>query len=584
MADLRKLKEITKELERQRDILTRHNETAKSYQQAQKAIKSLSADIVNLEEKRDKVADRATKEANTLNIEKQILKLKKTGIGAANKELNLEKQINGLRDAASKNDKETVRQAKAYANLLEDVSTGSKDLEDVLNTIATEDFGIMNKAAEQLAETLRNSPDLTDKLKVEADAQQKIDNFRDKISETSALLSSKKAMGVAAIGMAVKLMSDFAEKALDVRQSLGTTAMESGRVAGNMMIAGASAKVVGGNVQEAEAAVKSLAEEFGSTSFITAGISKQLGLVTGQFALSGANAGKLLKSMQSISGASMETNLNLISSAGELARAEGVAPGKVLNDIASDTETFAKFGQDGGKNLIKAGIAAAKLGMSMSEIAGIASNLLDFESSIEKSMEASMLLGRQVNLDKARELALTGDLAGLTEEVKKQVGSQAEFEAMNVVQRQALADAIGTSVADLGKMVAGEQTSAQIAEKNAAKQKKNLQTQKLLAYVTAGGAVAQIFASLAKVPFGLGLLAAGGIATGMYGMMRSAPKMQTGGTVKETGMAVVHKGETVSGTAGQFGGESNKLLRQLISQNEVLMNRLTNKVGDLALS
>ena len=584
MADLRKLKEITKELERQRDILTRHNETAKSYQQAQKAIKSLSADIVNLEEKRDKVADRATKEANTLNIEKQILKLKKTGIGAANKELNLEKQINGLRDAASKNDKETVRQAKAYANLLEDVSTGSKDLEDVLNTIATEDFGIMNKAAEQLAETLRNSPDLTDKLKVEADAQQKIDNFRDKISETSALLSSKKAMGVAAIGMAVKLMSDFAEKALDVRQSLGTTAMESGRVAGNMMIAGASAKVVGGNVQEAEAAVKSLAEEFGSTSFITAGISKQLGLVTGQFALSGANAGKLLKSMQSISGASMETNLNLISSAGELARAEGVAPGKVLNDIASDTETFAKFGQDGGKNLIKAGIAAAKLGMSMSEIAGIASNLLDFESSIEKSMEASMLLGRQVNLDKARELALTGDLAGLTEEVKKQVGSQAEFEAMNVVQRQALADAIGTSVADLGKMVAGEQTSAQIAEKNAAQQKKNLQTQKLLAYVTAGGAVAQIFASLAKVPFGLGLLAAGGIATGMYGMMRSAPKMQTGGTVKETGMAVVHKGETVSGTAGQFGGESNKLLRQLISQNEVLMNRLTNKVGDLALS
>ena len=76
MADLRKLKEITKELERQRDILTRHNETAKSYIQAQKAIKSISADIVNLEEKRDKAADRATKEANTLNIEKQILKLK----------------------------------------------------------------------------------------------------------------------------------------------------------------------------------------------------------------------------------------------------------------------------------------------------------------------------------------------------------------------------------------------------------------------------------------------------------------------------------------------------------------------------
>ena len=34
-----------------------------------------------------------------------------------------------------------------------------------------------------------------------------------------------------------------------------------------------------------------------------------------------------------------------------------------------------------------------------------------------------------LNLDKARELALSGDLKGFDEEVKNQVGSQAEFEA-----------------------------------------------------------------------------------------------------------------------------------------------------------
>ena len=61
------------------------------------------------------------------------------------------------------------------------------------------------------------------------------------------------------------------------------------------------------------------------------------------------------------------------------------------------------------------------------------------------------------------------------------------------------------------------------------------------------------------------------------------PKAQTGGVVRETGMAVVHKGETIAGT--QFGGrESNKLLKQMIEQNATLMNRLTNRVGDLALS
>jgi hypothetical protein len=80
---------------------------------------------------------------------------------------------------------------------------------------------------------------------------------------------------------------------------------------------------------------------------------------------------------------------------------------------------------------------------------------------------------------------------------------------------------------------------------------------------------------------GGGIGIAGGVAAGAaQGML---PKAQTGGVVRETGMAVVHKGETIAGT--QFGGrESNKLLKQMIEQNATLMNRLTNKVGDLALS
>ena len=584
MADLREQKRITAELQKQKEILEAHNKESQAYKKATQEINRLNVERVRVEGEIADAKKRASKEADTISLEKQILRLKNTGLGAANKELGLEKQISGLKIAQSKNNKEIVRQSQSYARLLQGISDGSMDLEAVLRTIAEEDFGMMNEAAEQLAETLRNSPNLTQKLKIEAQAQQKINDFRDKISETSALLSSKKAMGVAAIGVAVKLMTDFANKALEVRQSLGTSAVDSARLAGNLTLAGTAAKAVGGNSQEAEAAVMSLVDEFGSLSVVSAGVSTQLGLITGQFGLSGANAGKLLKQMEAINGASIETNLSLISSVGELARAEGVAPAKVLNDIAGDTETFAKFARDGGKNIAAAAIQAAKLGLNMATVAGIAENLLDFESSIEKQMEASVLLGRQLNLDKARELSLMGDLEGLQKEVLRQVGSEAEFNAMNVVQRKAMADAIGVSVADLGKMVAGEKTSAQAAADKVKAQEKSLQLEKYLAFVTAGGAVAQIFASLAKIPFGLGLLAAGGAAMGMYGMMRSAPKLQTGGVVRESGMAVVHRGETVSGTAGQFGGESNKLLKELISQNASLMGKLTNKVGDLALS
>ena len=634
MADLREQKAITKELERQRDLLIRHNEESKVYQQAQAKIRKLSADLVNLEEQLNKKRDRVSKEANTLNIQKQIERLQKTGLGSLNKKLSLESQIKILKEGQSKNDKETVRQTKAYSDLLQDVATGSKDLEAVLNTIATEDFGIMNEAAEQLAETLRNSPNLTDKLRIEAQAQQKIDDFRDKISEASAFLSSPKAMGVAAVGLLVQQMGDFVSKAFEARQALGTTAVESARVAGNLKVAGLAAKAVGGSSEQAEAAVMSLVDEFGSVSVISAGVSKQLGLITGQFGLSGDNAGKLLKQMQAINGASIETNLELIGAVGELARAEGVAPAKVLNDIAGDTETFAKFAKDGGKNIGAAAIQAAKLGLSMATVAGIAENLLDFETSIEKQMEASVLLGRQVNLDKARELSLMGDLEGLQKEVLKQVGSEAEFNAMNVVQRKSLADAIGVSVADLGKMVAGEKTSAQVAEDQVKAQKKQADLQMAMmgamvgmqavqASIVAleavrGGllgknlakTVASAGASLAKgvgsIFSGLGFLGPVGIGlalaatAGMFALSRKAasevPKAETGGMVTKSGLAEIHKGEAISGTKNEMGfgadmTETNRLLKQSLSeskqlreQNLQLMNRLTNKVGDLALS
>ena len=62
-------------------------------------------------------------------------------------------------------------------------------------------------------------------------------------------------------------------------------------------------------------------------------------------------------------------------------------------------------------------------------------------------MNVQVLLGRQLNLDKARELALSGDLEGVLAEVKNQVGGTEALSRMNVVQRKALADAVAMSVA-----------------------------------------------------------------------------------------------------------------------------------------
>tara|TARA_B100000085_G_C18537169_1_gene510467 strand:- start:40 stop:1773 length:1734 start_codon:yes stop_codon:yes gene_type:complete len=575
MADLRQQKLITQELERQRDLLIRHNEESKVYQQAQIAIRKLSADLVNIEKEIETTKNKYRRKSSDVSLEKKIVDLEKSALGTMKKRLGLTGAIEEAREKIKNGTDDEVKNAGKYLSLLEDINNGSKDLSDVMETIATEDFGDMNNKAEKLGQILEKYPDILDNLGKE----KKFADMIDQIKDTLGLIDLKKTFTFAGI---LALATEFASSMLEVRQSLGTSVVESARVAGNLKIAGLAAKAVGGSSEQAEAAVMSLVDEFGSVSVITAGVSKQLGLITGQFGLSGDNAGKLVKQLQAINGASIETNLNLISSVGELARAEGVAPAKVLNDIAGDTETFAKFAKDGGKNIAAAAIQAAKLGLNMATVAGIAENLLDFESSIEKQMEASVLLGRQLNLDKARELSLMGDLEGLQKEVLKQVGSEAEFNAMNVVQRKALADAIGVTVSDLGKMVAGEQTSAQLAEERARSAQKAVQLERIAAMVTAAGAVPEIFRSLAKIPFGLGIPLAGAAVAGMFSLMKSAPKAQTGGVVRETGMAVVHKGETIAGT--QFGGrESNNLLKELIAQNATLMGKLTNKVGEMAL-
>jgi hypothetical protein len=162
---------------------------------------------------------------------------------------------------------------------------------------------------------------------------------------------------------------------------------------------------------------------------------------------------KTLSVMESISSASRDVLINQMRTNAAMIEAAGIAPGDVMKDIASNAEYFAKFAKEGGSNLINAGTAARKLGLNMSHVSSISNSLLDFESSIEKQLEVSMLLGRQINLDKARQLAFTGKHKEMMEEVLKQVGGEAEFSKMNYIQREKLAQSVGVEVEQLARLV-----------------------------------------------------------------------------------------------------------------------------------
>lgn len=99
--------------------------------------------------------------------------------------------------------------------------------------------------------------------------------------------------------------------------------------------------------------------------------------------------------------------------------------------------------------LAKAVLEANKLGISLEKSRDMANSLLDFESSIENELEAEVLLGRGLNLEKARSLALDGDSVGAGKELLRQAGSLNELTKLNVIQRKSLAQSFGMSSDEL---------------------------------------------------------------------------------------------------------------------------------------
>jgi len=109
-----------------------------------------------------------------------------------------------------------------------------------------------------------------------------------------------------------------------------------------------------------------------------------------------------------------------------------------------------------GKNpkaLVNAAAAARKLGISLSEIEDVADGLLDFESSIRAELEAELLTGQQINLDRARGLALMNDMEGLSNEIANNQDILNAFQSDNRLAQQAIEKSLGLSSDQIAKII-----------------------------------------------------------------------------------------------------------------------------------
>lgn len=262
------------------------------------------------------------------------------------------------------------------------------------------------------------------------------------VLETASLLTSSfaGATGGLLIGLGYGL-----KQVMKVNQELGYSVDQ-------LNIASTEAGLLGFFIDGAGDNLKTLNDEFGGTKNISAGVQTDIGLMSLYAGATGVQLAKLTGTFARLNSGSTGIAMDMIETTRQLAFQRGVAPGQVLQDMADAAEETATFSKGTGRNLIEAAVAARELGVSLQTAGGVANNLLDFESSITKELELSAMLGKSINLNRARGLAYAGKTTEAVQEAVKQLGGYNAFVKMDPIMRKQTADLLGVSVSELEKM------------------------------------------------------------------------------------------------------------------------------------
>jgi len=378
---------------------------------------------------------------------------------------NQQKETNDL--AKSLGDDITPQQAKGIAEVLSlsrDLS--ELNIEDTIQIEAATNE-IDNKIA-NLQKVLKLNDKVLDSLKKQNIASGNI--AKSTKEEKESLKASDKAseqlkekfQGIS------ETLESAARQVFNIFGFLGLAFAAAGKFAGKIAETNREIGNVGGGLGNLSYEVGLLSLYFDNTNEGLKAFSQEFGnipservledtlLISKNMGVSATDAARLQQNFAGVNGGSKDIANNMLKTTQEFANQNNLIPSQLMADLAANTEQFALFGKDGGKNILAAAGYAAKLGVSMSQIAGITDNLLDFESSITKELELSAMLGKNINLSKARELAYAGDLKGATQETLRQLGGISAFNQMDYYQKKQTADLLGVTVEEFKKMATNQ--------------------------------------------------------------------------------------------------------------------------------
>ena len=428
LAQYKKDKEAILALEKkiEAQIKVAGNLSGEEYQRMKDKIKA-NGKLLEQAKAREKAQDEINKKTKLLNEEKDKSKLIDMDV------------------------KETQKEINDLANLL--LKNSNKLTKSQRERLTTEIS--RRKVNMDAAKFVQMQVDLEEKLQMSSFAVG--ENFRmakeQAILMTRVLLKNPLMIAVAAGYALGKALGFVAEQAKSFRDNVGTSVITSGKLVAKLAGAKAESMLLGYNISEIS---NNIVDSFGTLDNVSNKSVRTIGQFEKVLGVTPEHSAGVMMQMQKVAGLSEEASISAMKNLAATAETNNIPIGKLFEDLSSSSEEVAAFGGENLENIKRAAVEARRMGVNLSTTMKIADKLLDFETSIAGEMEASLMIGKQLNFNRARQLALEGDVAGAARDVVKQIGGQAEFAKLNVLQRRALADSIGVSVDELSKLSSGK--------------------------------------------------------------------------------------------------------------------------------
>jgi hypothetical protein len=233
-------------------------------------------------------------------------------------------------------------------------------------------------------------------------------------------------------GLTNSMMADMEDKAVAVNQQFAN---------------------YGVSLDDAYDTMAALREEIGEVANYSSATVASLSLMKTNFGVSAKEAAKVQGIFESVGGLSEQTAASVQMQVANMSKLAGVAPKKVLKDIAENAEAASTFFKGDTVALTKNAVQAARMGSSLKDQVKLAEKLLDFETGIEEELVAATFVGGEFNLSRARALAMEGKLADAQAETLTQIQRSGDFRQKDYFTQQQLAKASNMTVEEINKQL-----------------------------------------------------------------------------------------------------------------------------------